>query len=50
MEYTLESPIGSLFATSTAVDRPFGVGDGVSIELAHHGVVLVPPGETRDAR
>ena len=49
MEYTLESAIGPLFATSTAVDRPYAVGDGVSIELAHHGVVLIPPGEARDA-
>jgi iron(III) transport system ATP-binding protein len=44
IEYTLDSGIGSLFAISTAVDRPYAVGDGVSIELARHGVVLVPPG------
>ena len=43
MEYTLDTAIGELFAISTAVDRPHIVGDGVSIELAHRGVVLVPP-------
>jgi len=49
MEYTLESGIGPLFAVSTAVDRPYAVGDGVSIELARHGVVLIPPGRSDDA-
>ena len=49
MEYTLESGIGQLFAVSTAVDRPYAVGDGVSIELARHGVVLIPPGQSDDA-
>jgi iron(III) transport system ATP-binding protein len=44
MEYTLDTAIGDLFALSTAVERPFAVGDGVSIELARHGVVLIPPG------
>ncbi len=43
IEYTLESTLGELFAVSTAVERPFAVGDGVSIELARHGVVLIPP-------
>jgi iron(III) transport system ATP-binding protein len=47
MEYTLDSGIGELFAISTAVDRPYAVGDGVSIELARHGVVLIPPGGPR---
>jgi iron(III) transport system ATP-binding protein len=50
MEYTLESGIGPLFAVSTAVDRPYAVGDGVSIELARHGVVLIPPGTSDEAR
>ena len=44
MEYTLDTGIGELFAVSTAVERPYAVGDGVSIELARHGVVLIPPG------
>ena len=43
MEYTLETGIGELFAVSTAVERPYAVGDGVSVELARHGVVLIPP-------
>ncbi|HSD00569.1 MAG TPA: ABC transporter ATP-binding protein [Casimicrobiaceae bacterium] len=50
MEYTLDSAIGSLFAVSTAVDRPYAAGDGVSIELARHGVVLVPPGASIASR
>jgi len=45
IEYTLDSSLGELFAISTAVERPFAVGDGVSIELARHGVVLIPPEE-----
>ena len=45
MEYTVDTGIGELFAISTAVDRPHAAGDGVSIELARHGVVLIPPGE-----
>jgi iron(III) transport system ATP-binding protein len=44
MEYTLDTGIGELFAVSTVVERPYAVGDGVSVELAHHGVVLIPPG------
>jgi iron(III) transport system ATP-binding protein len=43
MEYTLDTGIGALFAVSMAVDRPHAVGEAVSIELARHGVVLVPP-------
>ena len=50
MEYTLDSTIGELFAVSTAVDRPFSVGDGVSIDLARHGVVLIPPGAPNGTR
>jgi iron(III) transport system ATP-binding protein len=44
MEYTVDTAIGDLFAVSPTVERPFAVGDGVSIELARHGVVLIPPG------
>jgi len=43
MEYTLDSPIGDLFVISTDVDKPFAVGSGVGIALAHHGVVVIPP-------
>ena len=43
MEYTLDSPIGELFAISAAVDAPLAVGDEAGIQLAHHGVVVIPP-------
>jgi iron(III) transport system ATP-binding protein len=41
MEYTLDTPIGPLFAISTAVDRPLAAGTSVGIALAHHGVVAI---------
>jgi iron(III) transport system ATP-binding protein len=41
MEYTLDTPIGALFAISTAVDRPLAVGAGVGVALANHGVVVI---------
>ena len=44
MEYTLDTPIGPLFAISTAVDRPLGVGASIGIALANHGVVVIPRG------
>jgi iron(III) transport system ATP-binding protein len=43
MEYTLDTPIGELFAISTAVDAPLAVGSEVSVALAQHGVVAIPP-------
>jgi iron(III) transport system ATP-binding protein len=49
MEYTLDTAIGALFAVSTAVEHPHAVGDTVSIELARHGVVLIPPGNSNAA-
>ncbi len=42
MEYTLDTPIGSLFVISTAVDRPLAVGASVGVALANHGVVVIP--------
>ena len=42
MEYTLATPIGDLFAISTAVDRPVAVGTAIGIALANHGVVVIP--------
>jgi iron(III) transport system ATP-binding protein len=45
IEYTLDTGIGALFAVATAVEHPFAVGENVSIELARHGVVLIPPGK-----
>jgi iron(III) transport system ATP-binding protein len=44
MEYTIDSNIGPLFAMQLAGGRAHGVGDDIAIELAHHGVVLVPGG------
>ncbi len=41
MEYTLDTPIGSLFVISTAVDRPLAVGAAVGVALANHGVVVI---------
>jgi ABC-type sugar transport system ATPase subunit len=46
IEYTLDTGIGALFAVATAVEHPFAVGDTVSLELARHGVVLIPPGQS----
>ncbi|MEO8004844.1 MAG: ABC transporter ATP-binding protein, partial [Betaproteobacteria bacterium] len=43
MEYTLETPIGALFAISTAVHQPHAVGAPVGVTLANHGVVAIPP-------
>ena len=42
MEYTLDTPIGALFAISTAVERPLAVGAHVGVALANHGVVVIP--------
>ena len=49
IEYTLDTDVGPLFALSMAVEHPHVAGDAVSIELARHGVVLIPPG-TSDAQ
>jgi len=43
IEYTLESPIGALFVISVAVDHTVAVGTDVGVELAPHGVVVIPP-------
>ena len=43
MEYSLDTPIGELFAISTAVEAPHAVGSTVGIALAQHGVVAIPP-------
>jgi iron(III) transport system ATP-binding protein len=44
MEYTIATPIGDLFVISTAVDRPLAPGQALSLALANHGVVAIPPG------
>jgi iron(III) transport system ATP-binding protein len=43
MEYTLATPIGELFAISTAVATPLARGAIVRVVLASHGVVVIPP-------
>jgi iron(III) transport system ATP-binding protein len=43
VEYTLDTPIGELFAVSQAVEVPFARGDSIVVTLASHGVVVVPP-------
>jgi iron(III) transport system ATP-binding protein len=48
IEYALDSVIGPLFAVSMAVEHPYAVGDAVSIALARHGVVLIPPENSKD--
>jgi iron(III) transport system ATP-binding protein len=48
IEYTLDTSIGALFAVSMAVEHPYTIGDAVSIELARHGVVLIPPGPSKE--
>jgi iron(III) transport system ATP-binding protein len=44
MEYSLHTEIGDLFVVSTAVDRPLADGSAISVALADHGVVVIPPG------
>jgi iron(III) transport system ATP-binding protein len=44
MEYSLDTEIGELFVVSTAVDRPLAAGNAISVALANHGVVVIPPG------
>ena len=44
MEYTIDTPIGELFAMSIAVEQPLAVGAVVGVALANHGVVSIPPG------
>ena len=47
IEYSLDTGIGELFVVSTAVEHPLAVGrDSVGVELARHGVVLIPPGQS----
>ncbi|HET9337716.1 MAG TPA: ABC transporter ATP-binding protein [Casimicrobiaceae bacterium] len=42
MEYTLDTDVGELFATSFAVDCPRPPGSAVGVKLAGHGVVVIP--------
>ena len=42
VEYTLDTPLGTLFAISSDVEAPHAPGASVGVTLAHHGVVVVP--------
>ena len=44
MEYTIDTPVGALFAIDGAVDRPLPVGSEVAVALAPHGVIAMPAG------
>jgi len=44
VEYTLDSPIGELFAISQLRDAGFVAGDAVSLGFSSRGVAVVPPG------
>ncbi len=43
VEYTLDTPVGALFAISSDVESPHRAGAHVGVTLARHGVVVVPP-------
>jgi iron(III) transport system ATP-binding protein len=42
VEYTLDTPVGALFAISNDVESPHAPGASVGVTLARHGVVVVP--------
>ena len=42
VEYTLDTPVGVLFAISSDVESPHAPGASVGVTLARHGVVVVP--------
>ena len=44
IEYTLDSPIGELFAVAQVRDSGFAAGDAVSLVFSNRGVAVVPPG------
>ena len=44
MEYTVETAVGALFAINPLAEQPLVVGSDVSVELAPHGVIAIPPG------
>ncbi|MFO1412942.1 MAG: ABC transporter ATP-binding protein [Burkholderiales bacterium] len=48
MEYTLDTPVGELFAVSMAVDAPLAVGAMTGIALAGHGIVVIAADDARD--
>ncbi len=42
VEYTLDTPVGALFAISSDTESPHVPGASVGVTLARHGVVVVP--------
>ena len=48
VEYTVDTPLGAWFAITAAVEHPLAAGAAVSIALAGHGVVLIPPGDPNE--
>jgi iron(III) transport system ATP-binding protein len=42
IEYSVETPLGALFAVSPAVEQPLAIGAEVAIDLARHGVIAIP--------
>jgi iron(III) transport system ATP-binding protein len=42
MEYTVATALGELFVVDRAVARPIPVGSPVWLELADHGVTVIP--------
>jgi iron(III) transport system ATP-binding protein len=49
VEYTLDTPVGALFAISSDVESPHAPGASVGVTLARHGVVVVPPATNTSA-
>ncbi len=45
MEYTVATAIGALFVIHGGVDQPRAVGAEVSVALAAHGVIAIPPSD-----
>jgi iron(III) transport system ATP-binding protein len=44
MEYTVETAIGVLFAINPVAEQPLAVGSDVAVDLAIHGVIVIPAG------
>ncbi len=42
MEYAVETPVGTMFVVSDAVDAPHQPGESVTLEFAARGPVLIP--------
>ncbi len=44
MEYTLDTPVGELFAVSPDVGSPLAAGEAAAVDLPSQGVVVIPAG------